>query len=578
MLWKEDFQLQPYNCGGSKLITMRNKAVFKSLLAAVQSISEAVREKPFNQELIQSLSETAHPVMDFFSVALEEAIVLCYFIDANLKDQIVNKESIISHFGKDITALADVEEYIESLNKRKLIFLSNRDIRYTRQYKFIHLNPKVPAAMSEGDSSLLDLRTCQSFSDFLMEVSELIVNRINGHISSSELLIDTNQLIEKGKAIKEIKWIKKQKKLRGYELLVFLNICIEQSGGDEEVDLDKIASEIYDSPTERTKFKQTIRSEKSILLTEKYIEHAGNIFGMMNMVKLTDETLEQLMQYKRNESRREFNPRMGTLINCEKIGEEQLFYNQQEEAQINTLKNALLEENYKNIVARMRQNNMLPGLTILLFGPGGTGKTATVKALARETGRHLFMVDISSVSSKWVGESEKNLSRIFAEYRKSKKYYNKLPILLFNEADAILSKRINVNSSVDKMNNTMQNILLQELEDFEGIFMATTNLVENFCTSFDRRMLWKIALNKPEANVRHQILKNIFPEFGPGLIDDINQKFHLTGGQITNIKKKLLVKSLLHETFNVEEEVLSLCEQENSLRTHSRPVIGFQTH
>jgi SpoVK/Ycf46/Vps4 family AAA+-type ATPase len=284
------------------------------------------------------------------------------------------------------------------------------------------------------------------------------------------------------------------------------------------------------------------------------------------------------MQYKRNESRREFNPRMGTLINCEKIGEEQLFYNQQEEAQINTLKNALLEENYKNIVARMRQNNMLPGLTILLFGPGGTGKTATVKALARETGRHLFMVDISSVSSKWVGESEKNLSRIFAEYRKSKKYYNKLPILLFNEADAILSKRINVNSSVDKMNNTMQNILLQELEDFEGIFMATTNLVENFCTSFDRRMLWKIALNKPEANVRHQILKNIFPEFGPGLIDDINQKFHLTGGQITNIKKKLLVKSLLHETFNVEEEVLSLCEQENSLRTHSRPVIGFQTH
>jgi SpoVK/Ycf46/Vps4 family AAA+-type ATPase len=128
------------------------------------------------------------------------------------------------------------------------------------------------------------------------------------------------------------------------------------------------------------------------------------------------------------------------------------------------------------------------------------------------------------------------------------------------------------------MNNTMQNILLQELEDFEGIFMATTNLADNFDTSFSRRILWKIALNKPETNVRHQILKNIFPEFGLSLIDDINQKFHLTGGKISNIKKKLLVKGLLNETFNIEEEVLSLCEQENSLRTHSRPVIGFQTY
>ena len=558
---------------------MNNKKdIYKSMLCAVQVIADATREKIFNPELVQSLVDKATPIIQFFSLTVEEAIILCYCIDANLKDQVINKESIISHFGKDITALADVEEYIEQLNKKKLIFLSNKNKRFTRQYKFIHLNPKVPAAMAEGDSSLLGLRSCVTFSDFLSEMNELIVNRMNDHISSLELLMETNQLIEKSKAIKEVKWIKKQKRLRGNDLLVFLNICIEQSDGDDEVDIDKIITEVIDNSADRINFKQAIKTEKSILFRENYIEHAGNIFGMMNLVKLTDETLDQLMQYKRSEVQREFNPRMGTLINCEKIGEEQLYYNHQEEKQINTLKNALLEPNYKNIADRMRKSSMLPGLTILLFGPGGTGKTATVKALARETGRHLFMVDIPKVNSKWVGESEKNLSRVFDEYRKAKKFYSQHPILLFNEADAILSKRINVNSSVDKMNNTLQNILLQELEDFEGIFMATTNLANNLDTSFDRRMLWKLELNKPDTEVRHKIIKSVFPEFDNNFIEDLNQKFQLTGGQISNIKKKLLVKSLLHESFNIQDEVIALCEQENALRNHARPVIGFQTY
>lgn len=548
------------------------------MLAAVQNISEATREKIFNKELVHDLTETAAPIIQFFSLNVEEAIILCYCIDANLKDQVINKESIISHFGKDITALADVEEYIEQLNNKKLIFLSHKNKKFTRQYKFIHVNPKVPAAMAEGDSSLLGLRACETFSDFLSEVNELIVNRINNNISTQELIIETNQLIEKSKSIKEIKWIKKQKRLRGYELLVFLNICVEQSDGEEEVDIDKVIAEVIDSSTDRIKFKQSIKSEKSILLTENYIECAGNIFGMMNLVKLTDESLEQLMQYKRSEVKREFNPRMGTLINCEKIGEEHLFYNHQEEGQISTLKNALLEPNYKNIADRMRKSNMVPGLTILLFGPGGTGKTATVKELARQTGRHLFMVDIPKINSKWVGESEKNLSKLFDEYRRAKKFYSQHPILLFNEADAILSKRINVSSSVDKMNNTLQNILLQELEDFEGIFMATTNLANNLDVSFDRRMLWKLELNKPDTVVRHKIIKSVFPEFDHHFIEDLNQKFQLTGGQISNIKKKLLVKSMLEESFKIEEEVFALCEQESALRNHARPVIGFQTY
>lgn len=548
------------------------------MLAAVQIISEATKEKTFNQELVQSLTETAAPIIQFFSLTVEESIVLCYCIDANLKDQTVNKESITTHFGKDITALADVDEYIEGLAKRKLVFLSNKDRKFTRQFKYVHLNPKVPAAMAEGDASLLGLPFCRTFSDFLLEVNDLIVLRISQHISTQELFMEITQLIDNCKSLKEIKWLRKQKKLNAYELLVFLNICVEQGNGEDEVDIDKMINEVIDHPSEKIKIKQAIKGERSVLFKENYIVHCGNIFGMMNLVQLSDETLDHLMQYMKSEQKKEFTPRMGTLINCDKIAEEQLFYNQREHQQISTLKNALQEENYKSLVDGMRKHNMVPGFTALLYGLPGVGKTATVKAIARETGRHIFMVDIPKINSKWVGESEKNLSRLFDEYRRAKKLYTKHPILLFNEADAILGKRIDTNSSVDKMNNSLQNILLQELEDFEGIFMATTNMANHLDGAFDRRLLYKIEFKKPEPVVRLDIIKSAFPELDVEVLENINQKFQLTGGQITNIKKKLLVKSLVELTDHPEEDIISMCEEENALRNHTRPVIGFQTY
>jgi SpoVK/Ycf46/Vps4 family AAA+-type ATPase len=554
---------------------MRNKELYKSMLAAVQTISEEVKEKPFNQSLVQSLVSIAKPVADFFNLTTEETIVLCYFIDANLKDQIVNKESIITHFGKDITALADIDEIIESLNNKKLIFLTNRSRRFTRQFKFVHLNPKVPAAMAEGDVSFLGLRECTSFGDFLLEVNDLIVMRINEHISTFELQEEINQLMMKCKSLREIRWLKKQKKLKGLDLLVFLNICVEQSDGEEEVDIDKMISEVMDVPTDRIKYKQSIKSDRCLLFKENYVMQTGGFFGMANLVQLSDQTLDQLMQYLKSETKKDFNPRMGNLINCEKIDDETLFYNERERKQIDTLKTALEEKNYKSLLDRMRKHNLVPGFTVLLYGLPGTGKTATVKALAKATGRHIFMVDIPKINSKWVGESEKNLSRLFDEYRRAKKLFSQDPILLFNEADAILGKRINTNSSVDKMNNSLQNILLQELEDFEGIFMATTNLADHLDGAFDRRLLYKIEFKKPEQDVRLSIIKNSFPELNNQVIDEINQSFQLTGGQITNIRKKLLVKGLLEPSFNSEEEVFALCEEENALRNHNRPMIGF---
>jgi SpoVK/Ycf46/Vps4 family AAA+-type ATPase len=274
-----------------------------------------------------------------------------------------------------------------------------------------------------------------------------------------------------------------------------------------------------------------------------------------------------------------FNPRMGQLISHESLQDEKLIYNKKELSQINTLTEALQHDRYTSITAKMVENNMKPGFTVLMYGFPGTGKTSSVKSLARKTGRHIFMVDIPKINSKWVGESEKNLSRLFDEYQRARKHFDKDPILLFNEADAILGKRISANTSVDKMNNSMQNILLQELEDFEGIFIATTNLADQLDGAFDRRLLYKLEFHKPEDQVRIEILRNAFPDLDDELLETINTEFPLTGGQIANVKKKILVKKMLEHDIDMENVLLLLCEEEFMLsKTSNRTTIGFATH
>lgn len=110
--------------------------------------------------------------------------------------------------------------------------------------------------------------------------------------------------------------------------------------------------------------------------------------------------------------------------------------------------------------------------------------------MALWTGRDLIQVNVSEVKSMWVGESEKNIKGIFDDYKQKVKQSVKAPILLFNEADAIIGKRqVGAERAVEKMENSIQNIILQEIEQLDGILIATTNLAENMDMAFERRFL-----------------------------------------------------------------------------------------
>jgi SpoVK/Ycf46/Vps4 family AAA+-type ATPase len=299
---------------------------------------------------------------------------------------------------------------------------------------------------------------------------------------------------------------------------------------------------------------------------------------MGNYVKLSEDVQANLIGEDIKLEQRLFKPRMGTLIAPQTIAQEALFYNDKEEKQIELLAKTLEENRLQIVFNNLKQASMKPGLNILLMGGPGTGKTATVRNLARQTNRSILMVSIDKIQSKWVGDSEKNLKRVFDEYRTLCKSSEQTPILLFNEADAILGRRIEVTRSVDQMNNALQNILLQELEDFEGIFMATTNFATHLDSAFDRRFLFKVELEMPDEDARLKILENNFKDVANETLQEINSLYRLTGAQINNIKKKLLIRTALEFEASANEILFTLCEEEFAIkRSQHKKAIGF-TH
>ena len=561
---------------------MVNKSTSKSILVGVQAVANALENNTFNDELVDNITSHIDPIISFFNVTPFEAVLMGLFMNCSLNDKEVDRELVTKTFAKDISYLPDVLDTIDQLTEKKLLIKAG-EVSHKDAYKFkqLRVNPRVMRAALDGDPEMMKIAPCDNFLAFLDDVNDVIVQRMEKHITTEQLNREIDLLMDINKELDTIKWIKSKKELVDENLSIFLNICIEHLRGSEEVDCDKVLREVVDNASDRLRHKSMIKNGSHLLVKKNFIETGGGFLMLFESVKLTDDTMKSVFGGCGDENikdHREFKPRTCSLIYHEKINKENLFYNKKEGKSVETLSDLLLNERYNHVVEQMKEKNMRPGFTVLLYGSPGTGKTSTAKNIAKITGRNIMIVDIPKIQNKWVGESEKNLARIFSEYSTAKSKFDKAPILLFNEADALLGKRINANTSIDQLNNTMQNILLQELEDFEGIFMATTNLIKNLDTAFDRRFLYKIEFQKPDKNISLDILKSSLPEVDENILDKLNGRYELTGGQISNISKKLLVNQILHHEEALEDQLTSLCEEETSIRksSFSNP-IGFKT-
>ena len=238
---------------------------------------------------------------------------------------------------------------------------------------------------------------------------------------------------------------------------------------------------------------------------------------------------------------------------------------------------SLLEpKQFDNICARLEEKGLRRGFACLFYGAPGTGKTETVLQLARKTGRDLMQVNVSEIKSMWVGESEKNIKALFDRYRRLVKESERAPILFFNEADAIINKRNeNAERAVDKMENSMQNIILQEIENLEGILIATTNLTKNMDKAFERRFLYKVEFEKPSLEAKQHIWQSMLPSLSATDAEILATKYDFSGGQIENISRKHSVEEILTGCSVGINRLIEFCNEERLEQAVSRRRIGF---
>jgi len=361
-------------------------------------------------------------------------------------------------------------------------------------------------------------------------------------------------------------------------LLIVVDYAQWEGSVGEGLTFETISS-LYPEDYECDGLRHELRNGTHPLIECGYIEHKcidGQVDTDRYMLTRNTKT-ELLSAYTPSHSkcRRMKQDNSRFLKNHDSIKEKSLFFNTSEQEQIERLTSLLSTENLPSVQERLEEQGMRKGFACLFYGAPGTGKTETVLQIARKTGRDLMQVDIAGLRDKWVGESEKNIKEVFARYRNLCQTCEVMPILFFNEADAIINKRTeNVEHSVDKMDNAMQNIILQEIEDLDGILIATTNLTSNLDRAFERRFLYKVEFHKPDTDVKTKIWRSMLKDISADDARQLASHFDFSGGQIENIARKRTVDYILSGKFASLDEIEGYCRAE-LLSGKERRSIGF---
>ena len=360
-------------------------------------------------------------------------------------------------------------------------------------------------------------------------------------------------------------------------LMIVVDYAQWEGSEDEGLNFQTIDS-LYPEDFESDFMRNMLREGIHPLMLDGLIEHKCNDGQAdTNKYMLTRTAKEKLLSaYKPSHAKcmkAEDNSRF--LKHHDTIKEKPLFFNTTEQEQIERLTSLLSIDNLPSVQQRLEEQGMRKGFACLFYGAPGTGKTETVLQIARQTGRDIMQVDIAGLRDKWVGESEKNIKAVFAQYRQVCEKAEVMPILFFNEADAIINKRTeHVEHSVDKMDNAMQNIILQEIEDLDGILIATTNLTSNLDKAFERRFLYKVEFHKPDTDVKTKIWRSMLNDISADDARQLASRFDFSGGQIENIARKRTVDYILSGKSATLSEIEAYCRAELLSNNSHRP-IGF---
>ncbi len=344
----------------------------------------------------------------------------------------------------------------------------------------------------------------------------------------------------------------KQKKLDPKEEILFLALLREEySASDTSLrDMNALIDLISLDEYERIKNRSLLEDGSRLISNQiiDYEEMLNPFGGISRSFFISEEILQSIIhpQKKKKATKLKLNILIKEQDIFELIDPETTLDDVVLHVKTKATLEALIKQVDKDVVARLvswgiKDKKSGIDARIIFYGPPGTGKTLTSYSLSKTLKRQVLSFDCSKILSMYVGESEKNVRKIFDTYYELIAKSKTEPVLLLNEADQFLGARISgAGGGAEQMHNQMQNIFLEQIENFKGILIATTNLLENIDTAFSRRFNYKIEFKKPDEKQRKELWQKMLPknaEFEKKFYLQELVKYPLTGGQINLIIK-----------------------------------------
>jgi hypothetical protein len=237
---------------------------------------------------------------------------------------------------------------------------------------------------------------------------------------------------------------------------------------------------------------------------------------------------------------------------------------------------AATNSTFTDFCALSKKINKDENLSILLYGGPGTGKTEFAKQVAKNVNGTLYQLNFPQIQSKWIGETEKNIRRVFNAYQDAWQKSNEPIILLINEADGLMNKRVAINTSNDAFANQAQTELLEQLEKFNGILIATTNLLQNIDSAFHRRFLYKTEIHAPDNSVRSNYLmtSSIYHLLNPVQIGLLNNCL-CTIAEIKNLERKL---EFIQRIRTISPQDIDVLFENEGILKNRKEAIGYASN
>ncbi|EEU7275981.1 ATP-binding protein [Campylobacter jejuni] len=394
--------------------------------------------------------------------------------------------------------------------------------------------------------------------------------------------------LKKSKFYNVLADIFKEYNLEHKEQIIFLALLKEEYALSNESsisrEMNSLLSLISENDLERHKNKKLLQENAPLLNLIECDEYLNAFGDISKSFFIIDEILQRIIN---------FEPKQSKKIKTESVLKDQdIFELIEPSTDINDiimpentkeLLENILKQQDKKVLERLHswgiKSNKNIEAKIIFYGPAGTGKTMSALAMAKSMKKSVLSFDCSKILSKWVGESEQNVRKIFDTYKNIVQTCKQSPILLLNEADQFLSTRVDGSSGSDKMHNQMQNIFLEQIERFSGVIIATTNFLESLDSAFSRRFDYKIEFKKPDFKDRLKIWEKFLPKkalFEKDFDINILSNYELSGAQILMVVKNTALKVAVSKdgVFKMQDFIESIQKELNSSFDKSK-IVGF---